>query len=183
MKSITFLSVLAASAVGLGAADDLKIDVTHSVQCDRKTQKGDKVAMHYKGTLGDSGKKFDASYDRGQPLQFTLGAGQVIAGFDALMSPVLWDKGLLDMCIGEKRTLTIPSELAYGDRGIGPIPPGATLIFETELVGIDGVAPPEKETGKDEAKENKEADKAGEKVIIVVLKATEAPKTFMADNR
>ncbi|KAF5136632.1 FK506-binding protein 2 [Metarhizium anisopliae] len=169
MKSITFLSVLAASAVGLGAADGLKIDVTHSVQCDRKTQKGDKVAMHYKGTLGDSGKKFDASYDRGQPLQFTLGAGQVIAGFDALMSPVL--------------TLTIPSELAYGDRGIGPIPPGATLIFETELVGIDGVAPPEKETGKDEAKENKEADKAGEKVIIVVLKATEAPKTFMADNR
>ncbi|KFG82626.1 FK506-binding protein 2 [Metarhizium anisopliae] len=169
MKSITFLSVLAASAVGLGAADDLKIDVTHSVQCDRKTQKGDKVAMHYKGTLGDSGKKFDASYDRGQPLQFTLGAGQVIAGFGALMSPVL--------------TLTIPSELAYGDRGIGPIPPGATLIFETELVGIDGVAPPEKETGKDEAKENKEADKAGEKVIIVVLKATEAPKTFMADNR
>ncbi|EXV00063.1 FKBP-type peptidyl-prolyl cis-trans isomerase [Metarhizium robertsii] len=156
MKSITFLSVLAASAVGLGAADDLKIDVTHSVQCDRKTQKGDKVAMHYKGTLGDSGKKFDASYDRGQPLQFTLGAGQVIAG---------WDKGLLDMCIGEKRTLTIPSELAYGDRGIGPIPPGATLIFETELVGIDGVAPPEKETGKDEAKENKEADKAGEKPL------------------
>ncbi|KID99107.1 FK506-binding protein 2, partial [Metarhizium majus ARSEF 297] len=169
MKSITFLSILAASAVGLVAADDLKIDVTHSVQCDRKTQKGDKVAMHYKGTLGDSGKKFDASYDRGQPLQFTLGAGQVIAGFDALMSPVL--------------TLTIPPELAYGDRGIGPIPPAATLIFETELVGIDGVATPEKETGKDEAKESKEADKAGEKVIIVVLKATEASKTFMADNR
>ncbi|KAG8407701.1 Peptidyl-prolyl cis-trans isomerase fpr2 [Metarhizium acridum] len=154
MKSSTFLSILAASVVGFVAADDLKIDVTHSVQCDRKTQKGDKVAMHYKGTLGDSGKKFDASYDRGQQLQFTLGTGQVIAG---------WEKGLLDMCIGEKRTLTIPPELAYGERGIGPIPPGATLIFETELVGVEGVAPPEEETGKGKAKETKQADKAGKK--------------------
>lgn len=50
-----------------------------------------------------------------------------------------WDQGLLDMCIGEKRTLTIPPEYGYGDRGVGPIPGGATLIFETELVGIDGV--------------------------------------------
>lgn len=50
-----------------------------------------------------------------------------------------WDQGLLDMCIGEKRTLTIPPEYGYGDRGIGPIPGGATLVFETELVGIDGV--------------------------------------------
>lgn len=50
-----------------------------------------------------------------------------------------WDQGLLDMCIGEKRTLTIPPELAYGDRGVGPIPGGSTLIFETELVSIDGV--------------------------------------------
>lgn len=51
-----------------------------------------------------------------------------------------WDQGLLDMCIGEKRTLTIPPEYGYGDRGVGPIPGGATLVFETELVGIDGVA-------------------------------------------
>lgn len=50
-----------------------------------------------------------------------------------------WDQGLQGMCIGEKRTLTIPPELGYGDRGIGPIPGGATLIFETELVGIQGV--------------------------------------------
>lgn len=50
-----------------------------------------------------------------------------------------WDQGLLDMCIGEKRTLTIPPEYGYGDRGVGPIPGGATLVFETELVGIDGV--------------------------------------------
>jgi FK506-binding protein 2 len=50
-----------------------------------------------------------------------------------------WDQGLLDMCIGEKRTLTIPPDLAYGDRGMGPIPGGSTLVFETELMGIDGV--------------------------------------------
>lgn len=51
-----------------------------------------------------------------------------------------WDQGLLDMCVGEKRTLTIPPEFGYGNRGIGPIPGGATLVFETELVGIEGVS-------------------------------------------
>lgn len=61
MKSTALLSVLTCIACGLVAAEDLKIDVTHSVQCDRKTQKGDKVHMHYKGTLGGSGTKFDAS--------------------------------------------------------------------------------------------------------------------------
>lgn len=154
MKSVALLSVLAAAAVGHAAAKNLGIDVTHPVQCDRKTQKGDKVAMHYKGTLEESGKKFDASYDRGQPLEFTLGSGQVIAG---------WDQGLLDMCIGEKRTLTIPPELGYGERGVGPIPAGATLIFETELVGIDGVAPPEKEAKKEEDKDQGAGGKAGKK--------------------
>ncbi|KAJ3483056.1 hypothetical protein NLG97_g7401 [Lecanicillium saksenae] len=113
----------------------LKIDVTHKVECDRKTKKGDKVSMHYRGTLEADGKQFDASYDRGTPLDFKVGAGQVIKG---------WDEGLLDMCIGEKRTLTIPPEYGYGDRGIGPIPGGATLIFETELVAIAGVEPPKK---------------------------------------
>jgi FK506-binding protein 2 len=60
-----------------------------------------------------------------------------------VLSGCRWDRGLLDMCIGEKRTLTIPPELGYGDRGVGPIPAGATLVFETELIGIKGV-------GKDE---------------------------------
>ncbi|KNC80633.1 hypothetical protein SARC_07010 [Sphaeroforma arctica JP610] len=84
--------------------------------------------MHYKGSLTD-GTEFDQSYKRGSPLPFQLGAGQVIAG---------WDQGLLDMKIGEKRTLTIPSDLAYGDQGFpGVIPPGATLVFETELVSIN----------------------------------------------
>ncbi|PYI15170.1 putative FKBP-type peptidyl-prolyl isomerase [Aspergillus violaceofuscus CBS 115571] len=121
----TFTTTLAA------ASSDLGIEVTHPVECSRKTQSGDTVHMHYRGTLAADGAEFDASYKRGQPLVFKLGAGRVIKG---------WDQGLLDMCIGEKRTLTIPPEYGYGSRGVGPIPGGATLIFETELVGIDGVA-------------------------------------------
>jgi FK506-binding protein 2 len=86
--------------------------------------------VHYRGTL-ENGKQFDASYDRGQPLNFTVGQGQVIKG---------WDEGLLGMKIGEKRLLTISPELGYGARGVGGVIPGnATLIFETELVGIKGV--------------------------------------------
>ncbi|KAG5951331.1 Peptidyl-prolyl cis-trans isomerase [Claviceps sorghi] len=167
MKSTAVLSVLAL-AVGIVATDELEIEVTHSVECDRKTQKGDRVSMHYRGTLHDSGKQFDASYDRGQPLTFALGTGQVIRG---------WDEGLTEMCIGEKRKLTIPPALAYGDRGIGPIPAGSTLVFETELVGIEGVAKPESGKGKEKA-----AQKVGEKVAEAVSKATEAVKTFAADT-
>ncbi|KAI1111018.1 hypothetical protein F5Y14DRAFT_426829 [Nemania sp. NC0429] len=127
------LTLLASAAVGALAAD-LKIDVTLPVECDRKTKKGDAIEVHYRGTLASNGNKFDASYDRGTPFGFQLGAGRVIKG---------WDEGLLDMCIGEKRTLTIPPELGYGNRGMGPIPAGSTLVFETELIGIQGVPKPE----------------------------------------
>ncbi|KAL1632117.1 hypothetical protein SLS56_004006 [Neofusicoccum ribis] len=114
------------------AADDLDIKVTKPVSCSRKTHSGDRIEVHYRGTLQSDGSVFDESYKRGKPFAFTLGAGQVIEG---------WDEGLLDMCIGEGRKLTIPPEMGYGKSGNGPIPPSSTLIFETELMGIAGVDP------------------------------------------
>ncbi|KAF4914557.1 FK506-binding protein 2 [Colletotrichum viniferum] len=170
------LGLLASSAVNVAAAE-LQIDVTQAVECERKTKNGDKVNMHYRGTLQSNGQKFDASYDRGTPFSFKLGSGQVIKG---------WDQGLLDMCIGEKRTLTIPPELGYGNRGMGPIPAGSTLVFETELIGIDGVPKPEKIIIKatEKASEAAEAAKDGvaQKVASKVAEAADVVKTIVADS-
>ncbi|KAM0459907.1 hypothetical protein ACHAPV_000156 [Trichoderma viride] len=171
MKAALLLSALASCAIGVVAAEDLKIDVTHAVECERKTQKGDKLSMHYRGTLLASGKKFDASYDRNQPFSFKLGAGQVIKG---------WDQGLLDMCIGEKRTLTIPPELGYGSRNAGPIPADSTLVFETELLAIEGVKAPEKPTEK--PTEAPVVEKVAEKVASVAAEAADAAKTILSDT-
>lgn len=90
---------------------------------------GDRVAVHYVGCLTD-GTKFDASYDRNEPIEFPLGAGRVITG---------WDQGVDGMKPGGVRVLRIPPELGYGSRGTpdGPIPPDATLIFHVRLVDIE----------------------------------------------
>ena len=92
---------------------------------------GQLVTVHYTGWLDDRGargRKFDSSVDRGTPFSFTLGVREVIAG---------WDLGVAGMRVGGRRTLIIPADLGYGDRGAGRvIPPGATLQFEVELLGI-----------------------------------------------
>ena len=92
-----------------------------------KAQKGKTVSVHYAGMLTD-GRKFDSSYERNQPLDFVLGGGQVIQG---------WDQGIQLLDVGDKARLVIPSDLAYGSHGAGGvIPPDATLIFDVELVAV-----------------------------------------------
>ena len=87
---------------------------------------GDRVTVHYVGVAHSTGEQFDASWDRGEPLSFQLGAGKVITG---------WDEGVQGMKVGGRRQLIIPPGLAYGDRGAGNvIAPGETLIFVCDLV-------------------------------------------------
>ncbi len=102
----------------------------------RAAESGDMATVHYTGWLFDEtqpdnrGAKFDSSLDRGQPFPFPLGAGRVIRG---------WDRGVEGMTIGELRELTIAPEMGYGERGAGnAIPPGATLVFEVELLELMG---------------------------------------------
>ena len=124
--------VAQSAAVAAEPAPSLQItDVTVGTGASPKL--GATLVMHYTGWLyenGAKGKKFDSSVDRGQPFEFQIGMGKVIAG---------WDKGIATMKVGGKRTLIIPPELGYGSTGAGAlIPPNATLLFEVELLDVRG---------------------------------------------
>jgi len=101
--------------------DDIKFGTGEEVKA------GDKVKVHYVGTL-QNGQEFDNSRKRGEPFEFVVGKGMVIKG---------WDEGLVGMKVGGQRILVIPPEMAYGERGVGPIPPNATLVFAIELIEIE----------------------------------------------
>jgi FKBP-type peptidyl-prolyl cis-trans isomerase len=124
-----FLLVAVAVVVVACAKKEPADLVTETLQVGtgEEAKPGQVVSVHYTGWL-TNGTKFDSSLDRGTPFQFMLGAGQVIQG---------WDKGVAGMKVGEKRKLTIPSNLGYGDMGAGNvIPPKATLVFEVQLLGV-----------------------------------------------
>lgn len=121
-----------AEATGGGVDKLIVIDQKDGTGAEAKD--GWTVTVNYTGWLYDAnakdkhGKKFDSSYDHGEPFSFMLGQGSVIKG---------WDKGLLHMHVGGKRTLIIPASMAYGARGAGgDIPPNATLVFDIELLGV-----------------------------------------------
>lgn len=112
-----------------GSLKDLEIDVTKRIaveECTIKASSGDTVKVHYTGRLMSNNKTFDSSYSRNSPIEFKLGVGQVIPG---------WDQGVIGMCVGEERTLNIPASLAYGKNGIpGVIPGDSDLQFDVKLV-------------------------------------------------
>lgn len=144
------LALLSVSVPFTRAIDDIRIDVLSHQDCDRPSRVRDDISVHYNGTLTD-GTPFDSSYTSGNPIEFMLGVGEMILGFD---------KGLLDCCIGDVRRLTIPSSMGYGNAPVGPIPGGSTLsttslplkqyipadnvclVFETKLMSINGETEP-----------------------------------------
>lgn len=167
-------SILAPSALAAETDDSpyhtsntvsgLTIEHVLPLSCKRPTASGDEILVHYNGTLQSDGSPFDSSFERGVPFSFTLGKGMVIKG---------WDEGLLDMCVGEERRLIIPPSLGYGDRGVGPIPGGSTLIFGTKLMGVVGQKKEDVEghalLSEEEEQNNEEQDQKEEQAIEDVV--------------
>jgi hypothetical protein len=107
---------------------ELQVEITRPVFCSHPSAKGDTVKVHYSLSVFGSDDVIESSFDK-KPFTFMVGLGQVIKG---------WDQGMLNMCPGETRTLTIPPGLAYGSKGTGDIPEDSTLVFETEMLSIYG---------------------------------------------
>lgn len=124
-SALAILVALCVSVAVPARADGLKIDDI-KVGTGAEAVRGKMVTVHYTGWLVNR-TKFDSSVDRGKPFTFRLGAGRVIRG---------WDQGVAGMKVGGLRRLTIPPELGYGARGVGPIPPNSTLIFNVELLDV-----------------------------------------------
>jgi FKBP-type peptidyl-prolyl cis-trans isomerase FkpA len=131
--STTACTEQAATTVESSKVTEL-IKTDHKVGAGAEAVAGHEVSVHYTGWLynetapDNKGKKFDSSRDRNEPFQFSLGAGQVIKG---------WDQGVAGMKVGGQRTLLIPASMGYGTRGAGGvIPPNATLVFDVELLGV-----------------------------------------------
>ncbi|XP_062458072.1 peptidyl-prolyl cis-trans isomerase FKBP14 [Pezoporus occidentalis] len=130
LRAVLLGAALGCAAAALIPAADVKVEVLQKpFICQRRTKWGDMMLVHYEGYLERDGSMFHSTHkhNNGQPMWFTLGIREAIKG---------WDKGLKDMCVGEKRKLTIPPALAYGKEGKGKIPPESTLIFNIDLLEI-----------------------------------------------
>ncbi|XP_010185916.1 PREDICTED: peptidyl-prolyl cis-trans isomerase FKBP14 [Mesitornis unicolor] len=124
------LATAAVREYGMMARQRVEVEVLQKpFICHRRTKWGDMMLVHYEGYLERDGSMFHSTHkhNNGQPMWFTLGIREAIKG---------WDKGLKDMCVGEKRKLTVPPALAYGKEGKGKIPPESTLIFNIDLLEI-----------------------------------------------
>ncbi len=126
-KTETAQTTAAPATSAQTTATEVKVEMIDSVVGKgSEAVSGKTVTVHYTGTLKD-GTKFDSSLDRKEPFTFSLGAGQVIKG---------WDQGIVGMKVGGKRKLTIPAELAYGPNAVGSIPANSTLVFDVELLEV-----------------------------------------------